>query len=84
MSLIMVNNKKICKQKSSLRSESRISWFCLAGLIYACGASIPTVVAVYLGYKILRVVMRVFAQVLSVIFSVIAIIVLILLLLIII
>jgi len=67
MSLIMVNIKKILKQINSLSSGINIKFLlrlaCLVGvvgLISAHGAVFPTVVGVvgiYLGYRILRLVM---------------------------
>lgn len=80
----MVNNKKILKQKSSLLSGILINFVgCLAGLavfavlIYFFGASISTIIGVYLGYRILRLVMRLFGLLLSIIFTVVAILILI-------
>jgi hypothetical protein len=84
MSMIMVNNEKILKQKNSLRSGIHIRfWGCLAGLavvaglIWACGATVSAVVGVYLGYKVLRLVLRLIGFVLSAVFTVISIIILI-------
>jgi len=39
------------------------------GLLYACGATFSTVLGVYLGYRILRLVMRLFGLLLSVVFT---------------
>jgi hypothetical protein len=47
------------------------------GVIHAFGATISTVVGVYLGYKLLRLVLRVFGLIISLIVSVFSIIVLI-------
>jgi len=81
----MRNEEKIRKQKNSLSSGINIRfWSCLAGLavvaglIYAFGATIWTAVAIYLGYKVLRLVMRLIGQILSIVFTVISIAVLIL------
>ena len=54
-------------------------WFCLAGLIvaagliYACGATFTTVAGIYLGYKLLRLILRVFGLVLSLFFTLVSI-----------
>ena len=48
------------------------------GLIWACGASVWTVVAIYLGYKVLRLVLRLFGLLLSVFLTVISILILLL------
>jgi len=48
------------------------------GLFYVCGATFSTVLGVYLGYRVLRLVMRLFGLVLSVIFTVVSIVVLVL------
>jgi hypothetical protein len=49
------------------------------GLIWACGANIWTAVAIYLGYKVLRLVLRLFGLLLSVFLTVISILTLIVL-----
>jgi hypothetical protein len=80
----MVSNEKILKQKNSLRSGIHIS-ICLAlaglamvlGLIYGFGWTFPAAVAVYLGYRVLRLVLRLIGQILSIVFTVISIIILI-------
>jgi len=84
MSLIMENNEKILKQKNSLRSEIHISFGFLlvglavvAGLIYGFGAALSTVIVIYLGYKILRLILRVLGLVLSLFFTVVSIVILI-------
>jgi hypothetical protein len=84
MSLIMVHNEKILKQKNSLRSGINIKfWFRLAGLagvaglVWACGATFGTVAGIYLGYKLLRLVLRLIGLVFRVVFTVISIIILI-------
>ena len=63
----MVNNEKILKQRNSLRSEINIRfWVVLADfagfvcLVLACGLTFRTVVMIYLGYRILRLVLRLF------------------------
>jgi len=50
----------------------------VVGLIWACGATIWTVVEIYLGYRILKLVMRLFGLLLSVVFTVISILILLL------
>jgi len=77
------NEEKIRKQKNSLLwNQHKIFWRLLsfgviAGLFWACGASIWTIVAFFLGYKVLRLVMRLFGLLLSVLFTVISILILI-------
>ena len=84
MSLIMENNEKILKQKNSLRFGIHISFGFLlvglavvAGLIYGFGAALSTVIVIYLGYKILRLILRVLGLVLSLFFTVVSIVILI-------
>ena len=48
----------------------------VAGLIY-CGATFTTVVGIYLGYKLLRLIFRFFRLVLSLFFTVVSIVILI-------
>ena len=47
----------------------------LSGLIYACGATISTAVVIYLGYKVLRLILRFFRLVISIFFTVVSIVV---------
>ena len=67
----MRNNVKNIETKLSLLGINIKLVVCLAGLavvtglIYAYGAAFTAVVAIYLGYKILRLVMRFFGLVLS-------------------
>ena len=49
----------------------------IVALIFHFGATISTAIGIYLGYRVLRLVMRLFGQVLSIIFTVVAIIILI-------
>ena len=76
------NEEKIVKQKNSRFWNLHRNGFGLlalgviAGLIWACGGSIWTAVAIYLGYKVLRLVLRLFGQLLSVLFTVVSIVVL--------
>ena len=78
------NEEKIVKQKNSLLwNQHRNFWGLVAlglvmWLIWACGASIWTIVGIYLGYKVLRLVLRLFGLLLSVLFTVISILILIL------
>ena len=81
----MVNNEKIRKQKNSLRFGINIKFGLLlvvlavvTGLIWACGATIQTVVGIYLGYKVLRLVFRLIRLVLSSVFTIVSIVILIL------
>jgi hypothetical protein len=83
MSLIMVNNEKIIKTKKLPPLGINIR-FCLllaglaavAGLIWACGTTVPAVIGVYLGYRVLRLVIRLTGLLLSILFTVISIIIL--------
>jgi hypothetical protein len=50
----------------------------VAGLLYACGATISTILGVYLGYRILRLVIRLFGLLLSFVLTLISIFILIL------
>jgi hypothetical protein len=72
MSLIMRNNEKILKQKNSLRSGINIKfWFCLvglgviAGLIFGFGGTFSAVVGIWLGYKLLKLILRLAGLVLT-------------------
>ena len=76
------NKEKIMKQKNSLLWNQHKIFIGLlvlgavVGLIGACGASIWTVVEIYLGYKALRLVLRLFGLLLSVLFTIIFILIL--------
>jgi hypothetical protein len=48
----------------------------VAGLIYAFGTSVSTIIGVYLGYRVLRLIMRLFGQMLSLVFTVVSILIL--------
>ena len=83
----MVNNGKIMKQFRSLSSGIIISIglvlvviVAVGGLIVGLGSTFTTVLAVYLGYRLLRLILRVVRLVFSLVFSVVSIIVLILIL----
>jgi hypothetical protein len=74
--MIIKNTQKIKKQ-NSLRSEliiKTVVWGLIIGLaiglIYASGTSFSVVAGVYLGYKILRLVMRLFGLVTALVFTV--------------
>jgi hypothetical protein len=65
MSLIMVSNEKILKQKNSLHSGINISiWLMLAGLavvaglIFGFGGTFSAVAGIWLGYKLLRLILQ--------------------------
>jgi hypothetical protein len=79
----MRNEEKIRKQKNSLLWNHHKIWLGLlglmavVGLIHLFGASFSAVVGVYLGYRVLRLVMRLFYLVMAVIFTVVSIIILI-------
>jgi hypothetical protein len=72
MSLIMVSNEKILKQKNSLRSGINISiWLVLAvlavalGLTFGFGGTFSAVAGIYLGYKLLKLILRLAGLVLT-------------------
>ena len=73
------NEEKITKQKNSrFWNQHRNFWklFALvafAGLFWACGATIWTAVGIYLGYRVLRLVLRLIRQIFSLLFTVISI-----------
>jgi hypothetical protein len=80
----MENTEKIRKQFHSLGSELIIKsggWLlglaAVIVLIQAFGASISTIVGIYLGYRVLRLVLRLFGLVLSIVFTAISIFILI-------
>ncbi|MDR0873140.1 MAG: hypothetical protein LBN27_06680 [Prevotellaceae bacterium] len=80
----MQNEIKILKQLNSLQTGYRIKvWFLLvvlavvAGLIWACGVTFSAVVGIWLGYKLLRLVLRVLGLVISLFVSLVSIIILI-------
>jgi len=82
--MIMVHEIKNSETKKLPRLGIHISWGWLAGLaviaglIWACGATISTVVGIYLGYKILRLVIRLFGQIATIIFTLISILIMLL------
>jgi hypothetical protein len=79
----MRNEEKIRKQKNSLLWNHHkiglglLGLVAVVGLIYAFGASFSAAVGVYLGYRVLRLVMRLFSLVIAAVFTVVSIIVLI-------
>jgi hypothetical protein len=80
----MVHEEKNIETKKLPRLGINIKfWFRLAGLavvfglIYACGASFSSVVGIYLGYRVLRLVLRFFRLVLSLVFTLVSILILI-------
>ncbi|MDR2056995.1 MAG: hypothetical protein LBP83_01700 [Dysgonamonadaceae bacterium] len=78
----MRNEEKIKKQNSLLWNQHKI-WMGLLGLVavvvlmHAFGASFSVVVGVYLGYRVLRLVLRLWGLLASVVFTVVSIIILI-------
>jgi hypothetical protein len=46
------------------------------GLFYVCGVSIPTVIGVFLGYKVLRHILRLFGLIMATVFTIISILIL--------
>ncbi len=80
----MIHGNKNSETKKLLRLGINIRFWgwvaglaVVIGLIYAFGASFSTVVGVYLGYRILRLVLRLFGQILSIVFTVVTIFILI-------
>jgi len=77
------NEEKIVKQKNSRFWNQHRNGFGLlalgviAGLIWVCGSSIWTAVAIYLGYKVLRLILRLIGQIFSVLFTIVSIVILI-------
>jgi hypothetical protein len=83
MSLIMVSNEKIMKQKNSLRSGINISTglvlaglAVVLGLLYGFGGTFPAVAGIYPGYRLLRLILRVLGLLLSLFISVVSIVIL--------
>jgi hypothetical protein len=83
MSLIMVNNEKILKQKNSLRSGINISirlilavLAAVAGLMLGFGSVILAAVGIWLGYRVLRLVFRLAGLLLRLVFVLVSIVVL--------
>ena len=81
--MIMRNNVKNNETKLPQLGININSWLRLAGLaavaglIYAFGATFSTVIGIYLGYKLLRLILRVFGLVISLFFSLVSIVILI-------
>jgi hypothetical protein len=81
--MIMRNEEKIRKQKNSqLCNQHKIGLRLLelgvvVGLIYAFGTSFSAVVGVYLGYKVLGLVLKLFHLTLHLVFTLVSIIILI-------
>ena len=81
--MIMRNNEKNIETKLPLLGINIKFWGWLAGLavvaglIYAFGATFTTVVGIYLGYKLLRLILRVFGLVISLFYTAVSIVILI-------
>jgi hypothetical protein len=81
--MIMRNNEKNIETKLPPLGINIKFWGWLvglavvAGLIYAFGATFTTVVGIYLGYKLLRLILRVFGLVISLFYTVVSIVILI-------
>jgi len=81
--MIMRNNEKKIETKLPLLGINIRFWVYLAGLVavvgllWACGATFWTVVAVFLGYKVLRLILRIFGLLISLFISVISVVILI-------
>jgi hypothetical protein len=77
----MVTVEKKIKQKNSLSSGININIVLgLVGLIalkYGFGATFSTLVGIYLGYKLLKLILRVFGLIISLIVSLVSIVILI-------
>jgi hypothetical protein len=80
----MVHNKKILKQKNSLRFGIIISiglgWVVLVavfGLLQGSGGTFSAVAGIYLGYKLLRLILRFFSLFISLFLTVVSIVILI-------
>ncbi|MDR3327496.1 MAG: hypothetical protein LBT04_05135, partial [Prevotellaceae bacterium] len=77
------NEEKIRKQKNSLLWNHHkiglglLGLVAVVGLIHAFGVSFSAVIGMYLGYKVLRLVLRLFHLVLASVFTVVSIIILI-------
>jgi hypothetical protein len=77
--MIMRNEEKIRKQKNSLLWNHHKIWLGLLGLVTVImlirffGASFSAVVGVYLGYRVLRLVLRLFSLVMASVFTVVSI-----------
>jgi len=82
MSLIMRNNGKNIETKLpqlgiNIKILARLAGLALIFFaLYIFGATIPTVIGIYLGYKILRLILRVFGLIVSLLISVASIVVL--------
>jgi hypothetical protein len=82
--MIMRNEEKIKKQKNTLLRNHHKLWLGLlgltavAGLIQLFGASFSTVVGVYLGYRVLRLVLRLFSLVMASVVTVVSIVIMLL------
>ena len=81
--MIMRNSVKNIETKLPLLGINIKFWGWLTGLavvvglIYVCGTTISTVVGIYLGYKVLRLVMRLIGLAMLCVFTLISIIILI-------
>jgi hypothetical protein len=74
----MVHTIKNLKQRlPSLEINIRLGFqLVVFGLLYMCSGSIPTVIGVYLGYRILRLVLRLFGLLMVAVFTIVSIFVL--------
>jgi hypothetical protein len=78
--MITRNEEKIRKQKNSLLWNHHKIWLGLTALlvlIHLFSAPFSAVVGVYLGYKVLRLVLRLFSLVMASVFTIVSIIILI-------
>jgi hypothetical protein len=81
----MVNSEKILKQKNSLRFGINISiglvlagLGVVVGLIFGFGGTFSTVAGIYIGYKLLRLILRALSLVFSLLITLVSIAILIL------
>ena len=85
--MIMRNNVKNNETKLPQFGININSWLRLAGLtavaglICAFGTTFSTIVGIYLGYKLLRLILRVFGSVVSLFFSLVSIVIMVLIIL---
>jgi hypothetical protein len=78
--MIMRNVEKIRKQKNSpgsgiiIKSVVQLAGLAaVIGLIHACGVSFSLLLGIYLGYRVLRLVMRMFRLLMSLVFTLVSI-----------
>ena len=71
--------KKIKQRLPRLKINIRLGLqLAVFGLFYLCGVSIPTMIGVFLGYRVLRLILRLFGLIMATVFTLFSIIVLLL------